>query len=317
MEQVNVMTDGSMAKPRLGFIGIGNMGGRVARRLLTAGYPLGIYSRHPDSAHALVDLGARVYASPRLLADNSDVVLTMVPDDSALERVVLGADGVLSGIREGATIIDLSSVHPSTSRSIATAAAQRSVSVLDAPVSGSTPQAEAGTLVVFVGGERDIYESCRPIFEAISNASFFMGPSGAGATMKLVVNDLLGVGMQALAEALTLGQRAGLDKDLLIDVLQQTSVLTAGQKAKLQNARNDAYPIQFALRLMWKDFGNVMRLAQEYQVPLPATAAAHQISTIAQRRGVDEDFSAVIRTMEELAELPQAQSAQRATDRAG
>jgi 3-hydroxyisobutyrate dehydrogenase-like beta-hydroxyacid dehydrogenase len=312
MEQVIVMTDESVAKPRLGFIGLGNMGGRVARRLLAAGYPLGVHSGHPDSARALVDLGARAYSSPRLLADNSDVVLTMVPDDSALEGVVFGTDGVLSGIRAGASIIDLSSVHPSTSRSVAASARQRQVSALDAPVSGSTPQAEAGTLLVFVGGERDVYESCHPIFEAISSGSFFMGPSGAGATMKLVVNDLLGVEMQALAEALALGQRAGLDKDLLINVLQQTSVLTAGQKAKLQNARNDAYPIQFALRLMWKDFGNVMRLAHEYQVPLPATAAAQQISTIAQTRGVDEDFSAVIRTMEELGGLRLAQSEQRA-----
>ncbi len=307
---------GHTAKPRLGFIGLGNMGGRVARRLLAAGFPLGMYSRHPDSLRALVDLGARGYSSPRLLAGNSDVVLTMVPDDAALERVVLGAVGVLSGIHAGSTIIDLSSVHPSTSRAIAVAAGQRHVSALDAPVSGSTPQAEAGTLIVFVGGERDAYERCRPIFETISSAGFFMGPSGAGATMKLVVNDLLGVGMQALAEALTLGQRAGLDRDLLIDVLQQTAVLTAGQKAKLQNVRNDAYPIQFALRLMWKDFGNVMRLAQEYQVPLPATAAAHQIATIAENRGVDEDFSAVIRTMAELARLPADPSAQRAGDRA-
>jgi 3-hydroxyisobutyrate dehydrogenase-like beta-hydroxyacid dehydrogenase len=300
----------------LGFIGLGNMGGRVARRLLAAGFPLGMYSRHPDSLRALVDLGALGYSSPRLLAANSDVVLTMLPDDAALEDVVLGTAGLLSEIQAGSTIIDLSSVHPSTSRAIAAAAGQRHVSALDAPVSGSTPQAEAGTLIVFVGGERDAYERCRPIFEAISSAGFFMGPSGAGATMKLVVNDLLGVGMQALAEALTLGQRAGLDRDLLIDVLQQTTVLTAGQKAKLQNVRNDAYPIQFALRLMWKDFGNVMRLAQEYQVPLPATAAAHQIATIAESRGVDEDFSAVIRTMEELARLHTDPSAQRAGGRA-
>jgi 3-hydroxyisobutyrate dehydrogenase-like beta-hydroxyacid dehydrogenase len=311
-----VMTGESVAKPRLGFIGLGNMGRRIARRLLDAGHPLGAYSRHPDSARALIDLGAQIYASPLELARNSDVVLTMVPDDSAIEEVVLGGDGILGGIRAGGIIIDLSSVHPATSRRIAAAARQRHVAMLDTPVSGSTPQAEAGTLVAFVGGDRAIFEGCRPILEVISSASFFMGPSGAGATMKLVVNDLLGVGMQALAEALTLGQRAGLDKDLLIDVLQQTAVLSAGQKAKLQNALNDAYPIQFALRLMWKDFGNVMRLAQEYQVPLPATAAAHQISTIAETQGVDEDFSAVIRTMEELAGLPHAQAERRAADRA-
>jgi len=188
--------------------------------------------------------------------------------------------------------------------------------VLDAPVSGSTPQAEAGTLVAFVGGDRDVYDACRPLFEAISNASFFMGPSGAGATMKLVVNDLLGVGMQALAEALTLGQRAGLDKDLLIDVLQQTSVLTVGQKTKLQNVRNNAYPVQFGLQLMWKDL--LQRRATRAGAPGPAAGdgRAHQISTIAERREVDQDFSAVIRTMEELAGLALTQSEQRAADRA-
>jgi len=192
---------------QLGFIGLGNMGSLVAHRLLAAGYPLGVHSRHPDSIQALVDLGAQIYTSPLELARKSDVVLTMLPDDAALEHVLLDADGVLSGVHAGATIIDLSSVHPSTSRSIATAAGQRHVSALDAPVSGSTPQAEAGTLLVFVGGERDVYDSCRPIFEAISNSRFFMGPSGAGATMKLVVNDLLGVGMQAVAEALVVNAK--------------------------------------------------------------------------------------------------------------
>jgi 3-hydroxyisobutyrate dehydrogenase len=240
----------------------------------------------------------------------------MLPDDGAVQEVLIGEGGVLDAIRPGGTIIDLSSVHPSTSRSVAAAARRNGVSVLDAPVSGSTPQAEAGALVVFVGGDREVYEGCRPILEVIGSASFHMGPSGAGSTMKLVVNDLLGIEMQALAEALVLGERAGLDKGLLIDVLQQTSVLTAGQKAKLQNARTNEYATQFALRLMWKDFGNVMRLAQELQVPLPATAAAHQISTIAQRRGEEEDFSAVIRTMEQLAGLPVAHANSRQDQRA-
>jgi 3-hydroxyisobutyrate dehydrogenase-like beta-hydroxyacid dehydrogenase len=300
------MTDGIVAKPQLGFIGLGNMGARIARRLLDAGYPLGVHSRTVEKARPLVDLGARVYSSAMDLALHADVVLTMLPDDAAVQEVVIGPAGVLGGLRAGGTIIDLSSVHPSTSRDISAAALRGRVSVLDAPVSGSTPQAETGGLVVFVGGDPDVYETCRPILEVIGNASFLMGPSGAGSTMKLVVNDLLGVEMQALAEALTLGQRAGLDKDLLIDVLQQTSVLTAGQKAKLQNVRTDEYPAQFALRLMWKDFGNVLRLAQEYQVPVPATAAAHQISTIDAARGVEEDFSAVIRTMAQLAGLPTA-----------
>jgi 3-hydroxyisobutyrate dehydrogenase-like beta-hydroxyacid dehydrogenase len=302
------MTHGIVAKPQLGFIGLGNMGLRIARRLLDAGYPLGVHSRTAEKARALVGLGAQVYSSARELAHHSEVVLTMLPDDAAVQEVLIGATGVLSGMRARGTIVDLSSIHPSTSRDIAAAALRGGVSVLDAPVSGSTPQAEAGALVVFVGGDRDVYEACRPILDVIGSASFLMGPSGAGSTMKLVVNDLLGLEMQALAEALILGERAGLDKDLLIDVLQQTSVLTSGQKAKLENARTDEYATQFALRLMWKDFGNVMRLAQEHQVPLPATAAAHQICTIEQARGMEEDFSAVMRTMEQLAGLPVAQS---------
>jgi 3-hydroxyisobutyrate dehydrogenase-like beta-hydroxyacid dehydrogenase len=121
--------------------------------------------------------------------------------------------------------------------------------------------------------------------------------------MKLVVNGLLGAGMQALAEALVLGQRAGLEKDTLLDVLEQTSVLAPGLKRKLPNARSDSYPVQFPLRLMWKDFGNLLRLAQQRAVPMPTTAAAQQASAIEQAKGIEEDFSAVIRTMEELAGL--------------
>src|SRR5260370_31316343 len=123
---------GDAAKPRCGFIGVGNRGGRVARRLLAAGFPLGMYSRHPDSLGALVDLGARGYSSPQLLAANSDVVLTMLPDDAALEDVVLGTAGLLSGIPAGSTIIDLSSVHPSTSQAISATARHGRGSALDA-----------------------------------------------------------------------------------------------------------------------------------------------------------------------------------------
>jgi 3-hydroxyisobutyrate dehydrogenase len=313
---VNSMTNDIAPKPRVGFIGLGNMGVRVARRLLDAGYVLGVHSRTADKARPLVARGAEFYSSATQLAHHSDVVLTMLPDDTTVQEVVTGAGGVLGAMPSGGTIIDLSSVHPSTSRSIAAAARADGVSMLDAPVSGSTPQAEAGALMVFVGGDREVYAACRPLLDVIGSASFLLGPNGAGSTMKLVVNALLGLEMQALAEALVLGERAGLDKDLLIDVLQQTSVLTPGQKAKLENARAEEYATQFALRLMWKDFGNVMRLAQEHQVPLPATAAAHQISTIEQRRGVEEDFSAVIRTMEQLAGVPVAEPNSRQDQRA-
>jgi 3-hydroxyisobutyrate dehydrogenase-like beta-hydroxyacid dehydrogenase len=277
------------------------MGSRIARRLLDAGYPLTVYNRTAEKAQPLAEAGAQVSDSPATLAQQSDLVLTMLSDDAAVEAVMLDTDGVLAGIGSNGTILDLSSIYPATSRTIAAAAAKQGVAFLDAPVSGSTPQAEAGSLVVYVGGEADVFERCRPIFEVIGGSSFHMGPHGAGTTMKLVVNGLLGLEMEALAEAFTLGERAGLERAALLDVLGQTPVLTAGQKAKLQNVRSQTYPAQFALRLMWKDFGNVLRLAREQQVPVPATAAAYEVFTIEQRKGIEEDFSAVIRTVEELA----------------
>jgi 3-hydroxyisobutyrate dehydrogenase-like beta-hydroxyacid dehydrogenase len=170
------LEDPRSVKPTLGFIGLGAMGSRIARRLLDAGYPLNVYNRTAAKTRALIEAGAQGCPSPSLLAQHSDVVLTMLSDDAALEAVMFGADGVLAGIRPKSTIVDLSSVYPATSRSLAAAASKRDAAVLDAPVSGSTPLAEAGTLVVYVGGDENVYECCRPIFDVISSASFLMGP---------------------------------------------------------------------------------------------------------------------------------------------
>jgi 3-hydroxyisobutyrate dehydrogenase-like beta-hydroxyacid dehydrogenase len=285
----------------LGFVGLGYMGSRLAGRLLDAGYPLGVYNRTRDKTRALAERGARVYDSPRELAAEVDTLLSMLADDAAVEQVMLGPSGLVAAARPGGTIIDLSSVHPETSRRLAAAAGARDIAVLDAAVSGSTPQAEDGSLVVFVGGQRAVYERCRPLLEVIGSHLFYLGPSGAGATMKLVANSLLGVGMQALAEALALGQRAGLDRTTLVDVLEQTAVVTPGQKHKLENVRSGEYPVEFPLRLMFKDLLNVERLAGQTAVATPAIAAAQQMFAAEQAKGREEDVSAIIRTMDELA----------------
>jgi 3-hydroxyisobutyrate dehydrogenase-like beta-hydroxyacid dehydrogenase len=285
----------------LGFVGLGYMGSRIARRLIDAGYPLGVYNRSREKTRALAERGARVYDSPRELAADADTVLSMLADDAAVEQVMLGPDGILSGARPGSTIIDLSSVHPDMPRRLASAARLRNVAVLDASVSGSTPQAEDGSLVIFVGGEQAVYERCRPLLEVIGNHLFYLGPSGMGAAMKLVANSLLGAGMQALAEALVLGQRAGLERTVLLDVLEQTAVLTPGQKHKLDNVRSTEYPVEFPLRLMYKDLLNVERLAGQRAVPIPVIAAAQQMFAVEQAKNREEDFSAIIQTMEELA----------------
>jgi 3-hydroxyisobutyrate dehydrogenase-like beta-hydroxyacid dehydrogenase len=200
-------------------------------------------------------------------------------------------------------MIDLSTVSPDASRRLFQAAKEKNVPMIDAAVSGSVPQVDQGSLVIFVGGDHKTFEQCKPILDILGKNSFYMGASGMGTTMKLVANTLLGLGMQALAEAIALGEKAGLEKGLLLDVLDQTAVLTPGQKSKLENVRREQYPTNFALSLMHKDFSLVLSRAYDLSVSMPATAAAQQMYTAAMAKGMDEDFSIMIQFMEELAGL--------------
>ncbi|TMC50072.1 MAG: NAD(P)-dependent oxidoreductase [Chloroflexi bacterium] len=290
---------------RLGFIGLGAMGGRMASRLLAAHHDVVVYNRTPERARPLEQRGAKVAATPRDLASGVDIVFSSVANDAALEQVMFGPDGVLAGTRAGSIVIEMSTVNPRISRRLHEAARSKGVSVLDAPVSGSTVQAEQGQLVIFVGGEEDVYQKCQPVLAVLGNKTFYLGPSGAGATMKLCVNTLLGLGVQALAEAIALGLKAGLPRERFLQVLGETAVVSPSQKAKLENARTDEYPAAFALRLMFKDFGLIVETAMELAVPMPATAAAVQVAAAEHARQLaarsDEDFSVVVRAMERLA----------------
>jgi len=286
---------------RIGFIGLGHMGRLMVARLLAAGYTLTVYDRTPERTRSVADKGAAVAATPRQVAAQCDVVMASLTDDAAVQEVMLGADGVLAGVRMDSLVIDLSSVAPQTSRRVWAAARAKGVAMLDAPVSGSTPQAEQGLLTIFVGGEQTTFERCQPILAVLGTTVWYMGPSGAGTTMKLVVNTLLGVEMQAIAEAIALGQKAGLEKGRLLDVLEQTALIAPAHKAKFANARREEYPVTFALRLMHKDFGLIQQEATSLAVPMPATAAAQQACTAEQAKNTEEDYSAVIRLMEEWA----------------
>ncbi len=241
--------------------------------------------------------------SPKNLAAECDVVLSCVTNDAAAEAVILGEQGALAGAQADTVIVDMSTVSPQTSCHIYQAAKEKGISMIDAAVSGSTPQAEEGSLVIFVGGDQETYQKCKPIFEVLGKANFYMGSSGMGTTMKLVVNTLLGLGLQAVAEAIVLGEKAGLERNLLLSVLGQTAVIAPAHKSKLENAQHNEYPVNFALPLMYKDFGLILQQAAELSVPMPATAAAQQICAIARAKGVEEDYSAVIRVMEELTQL--------------
>jgi 3-hydroxyisobutyrate dehydrogenase-like beta-hydroxyacid dehydrogenase len=290
-------------KPSIGFIGMGHMGSHMAQRLLDAGYQVTVYDRTKEKTQELEQRGAQVAQTPKELAATCQVVIACVTNDEAQHDVMFGPEGALAGVHAGSMMIDLSTVSPDASRRLFQAAKEQGIPMIDAAVSGSVPQVDQGSLVIFVGGEHKTYQECKPIVDVLGQNSFYMGASGMGTTMKLVVNTLLGLGMQALAEAIALGEKAGVEKGLLLDVLGQTAVLTPGQKSKLENVRREQYPTTFALSLMHKDFSLVLSQAYDVSVSMPATAAAQQMYTAAMAKGMDADFSIMIQFMEELAGL--------------
>ena len=286
---------------RLGFIGLGYMGSRIARRLVAAGFPMVVYNRDRTKSAEFVDLGAEVAQHPGELAREVDVVLSCLADGAAVEAVYLGTGNVVRSARPGTRIIELSTISPETSRKVNQAARHFDISALDVAISGSTPSAEAAALTLFGGGECDVFESAEPIFAAIAKQWLYMGPSGSGVAMKLVVNTLLGVGMQAVAEAVALGSSLDLSRKLLLDTLAKTAVVAPAHAGKLAAAQKRDYAPQFPIRLMRKDFGLVLDAAERLGLSMPATEAAAAVNAEESADGGEEDFSAVIRRMEETA----------------
>ena len=288
---------------KLGFIGVGAMGLRIARRLLKHGFSVTAFDRDVAKASALIESGGTVARSIAELASGTDVVLSSLPNDEAVRKVYIGPQGVLVNIRRGSVIIEMSTVSPETSRELYRLGSARGVSVLDVPVSGSTPAAEQGLLTLLGGGDEDSYNAVQAIFAAIGRQNFYLGPSGSGATMKLVVNTLLGVGMQAIAEAVVLGEKAGLDRQRLFDVLSKTAVIAPAHLGKLTKALEHDYRPEFAVGLMNKDFRLILKTALAVRAPMPAAAAAFPINNAEFADHPDYDFCAVIDRMEDLANV--------------
>jgi 3-hydroxyisobutyrate dehydrogenase-like beta-hydroxyacid dehydrogenase len=299
------MTMNSVAagKGKLGFIGTGAMGLRMAGRLLTHGFRVTVFDRNADKASALINSGATVANSVAELASGADVVLSSLPSDEAVLSVYAGPEGVLKHIRRSSMIIEMSTVSPGISRELYRLGSAQGVSVLDVPVSGSTPAAEHGLLTLLCGGDEASFDSAETIFDAIGKQHFYLGPSGSGATMKLVVNTLLGVGMQAIAEAVAFGEKAGLDRRRLLDVLSKTAVIAPAHLGKLTKALERDYQPEFAVGLMNKDFRLILETALSVQAPMPAAAAAFPINNAEFAEHPEYDFCAVIDRMEDLAKV--------------
>ena len=296
-------------KNKLGFIGIGYMGRPIVQRLLASGFKVAAYDRDRNKAQELVQYGGTVSGSVAQLSSSCDVVLSCLPNDQAVLDVYRGPDGVIANALRGALAIDMSTVNPATSLEISKLGSERGVNVLDVTISGSTPAAEQGALVLFGGGDEGCFFAAESIFRAIARKYFYLGPNGSGAVMKLVVNSLLGIGMQAIAEAVAFGEKSGLDRNRLLSVLSETAVVAPAHVGKFERAMKRDYSPQFPLRLMNKDFGLILSLAAAVGAEMPATRAAFEVNAAQSAQGLEQDFSAVILEMEKRDHLGSAKSA--------
>lgn len=290
-------------RPTIGIAGLGRMGNPIAANILAAGFETTVWNRTPDKAAALLEQGAAWADSPGHLAQTADIILTSLADPAAVERVYFAPDGLIAHARPGAILVDLSTGSPDMARRIAAAAQKGGAAFLDAPVAGSIPAATSGQLGIMAGGDRAAFDRCAEVFSAIGKAAYYLGPSGSGATMKLVANGILAVLVQAMAEGVALGEKAGLATEDIFTVLNASSAAAPVVAAKATAIADRAYlPATFTLGLMQKDLWLVLSLANELQAPMPATSVAHDMVLAANATGKSAlDFSAVALLMEELA----------------
>jgi 2-hydroxy-3-oxopropionate reductase len=288
----------------IGFIGLGIMGRPMARNLLKAGHTLVVHSRSRGPVDEIAGAGAKVGSSPRDVAAQCDVLITMLPNSPDVEQVVLGRDGVIEGARPGLVLVDMSTISPLVSQKIGAALAQKSVKMLDAPVSGGEKGAIDGVLSIMVGGDKAVFDKVLPIFQAMGKTITHLGPLGAGGFTKLANQIIVAVNLTALGEALTLAKKAGLDREL---TLQALAGGLAGSKCLDQKKPNylaDTYNPGFKIDLHYKDLGLIMESARALGVPLPATAAVQELFSALRVKGRGGlDHSGVITLLEDLAGL--------------
>ena len=292
-----------MGAVRVGFIGIGVMGRPMCLNLLKAGFPLTVYARRPESAAAVVAAGAVPAESPRAVAERSDVVITMVTSSPDVEEVVLGDTGVLAGAHSGLTLADMSTIAPAVARKVASAAAERGVDMLDAPVSGGSQGAEAGALTIMAGGDAAAFERVRPVFEAMGKKEniFHVGPSGSGQVVKLINQHLCGVIAAADAEALILGVKAGADVGTMTKIIGASS----GGNWQLANpiplrVFSGSFEPGFFTDLLLKDLRLVLELAREQGLATPLLEQVLPLYERAKAAGNGRrDYTSVFMPLEE------------------
>ena len=278
---------------QIGFIGLGLMGSRLTRRLHMTSWNIQAWNRSPGPSDVLRQEGVMIAPSVAKLVVDSDVVLSSLANDEAVYSVYLGKGGVFSAARRGTIILEMSTISPELSRLLHRQACSLGIRFLDVAISGSTPAVEAGTITLLAGGKQSTFDECVPIYESIAKQWFLMGPGSSGVLMKLVVNLLLGLDMQAIAEAVSLGEHLKIERDLMLDVLSRTAVIPPAFVGKFQKIKNGDYSPEFPLRLMSKDMDLAMNAARSSGAVLPAATAAQSVLASNVSANGDLDLAAI------------------------
>jgi 2-hydroxy-3-oxopropionate reductase len=291
-----------MEKPRIGFIGLGIMGQHMAAHLLNAGYPLVVRDIVPAAAEALVSKGALSASSCREVAQRSDVVISIVPDSPDVEKVALGQDGIIEGARPNQIYADMSTISPQTAIRVAEALGAKGVRCLDAPVSGGQVGAQNAALSIMVGGPADLFNEMLPIFQVIGKVVTHCGSNGAGQIVKACNQIQVALNFVGMAEALVLGTRAGVDPAVILKVLSGGYAQTRVMDVRGPKIIAGDFTPGFKSKFHYKDLNIIMATARDLNVPLPATAIAHELfsALLAKGRG-DLDHSAVVTVLEDMA----------------
>jgi 2-hydroxy-3-oxopropionate reductase len=274
----------------------------MARNLIKAGHSLVVHSRSRGPVDEIVKAGAKAAASPKDVAAQCDVLITMLPNSPEVEQVALGPNGIIEGARRGLVFLDMSTISPIVSQKIGKALEAKGVAMLDAPVSGGEKGAIDGALSIMVGGDKSVFDSVLPIFQAMGKTITLLGPLGMGGFTKLANQIIVAVNLTALAEALTLGKKAGLDRDLLLTALAGGLAGSKCLEQKRGNYVSNTYNPGFKIDLHYKDLGLIMESARALGVPLPATAVVQELFSamrVKDRGGLDH--SGIITLLEDLA----------------
>jgi len=294
---------------QLGFIGLGHMGKGMALNLVKAGYPLTVHDIRPEPVQELVKAGAKVASNPREVAENSEVVITMVTSSPHVEKIMFGPDGVLAGLKKGNIIIDMSTIDPIVTHKVATSAAEKGIDMMDAPVSGAPPKAVDGTLSIMVGGKKEIFDRCKPILEVMGEKIIHAGDVGMGEVVKLANNLAAAIAGVGVFEAFLFGVKLGADPRVLYEVMSASSGNSWVLQTRVpypnvipQSPANEDFAPGFTADLMAKDLGLILSAAEATKTPLLAGSLTRQLIELARAKGLGgKDWSVIAKIIQEMA----------------